>query len=312
MQIAEATPDATLAESHESQRHLHIADAEPNSPPDELPDKADRRIVWMNVGMVLVAHLGCIFAPMTFSWPMVLLAIGIFYVSNGLGITLCYHRLLTHRSYRTSKFIERLLTVFACLANQNGPIWWVGVHRLHHAHADQELDPHTPRHGFRWAHVWWAIFELSEGRNPLNAAMDLRRDPFMRFIQRWHLMPQILLAVGLYFAGGWAWVVWGVCVRTVFGFHVTWFVNSAAHKWGYRNYSTDDDSRNLWWVALLTFGEGWHNNHHHAQRSAAHGHKWWEFDVTYLTIRVMEMFGLADRVVKFEDRRETVVLREAA
>ena len=172
--------------------------------------------------------------------------------------------------------------------------------------SDEDHDPHSPKHGFNWAHVLWCMTKNAPGYEPREAARDLQRDKFMRLIDKYHytwqfLLIAVLFGVGMAF-GGWrlglSWVVYGVAVRTVFTYHATWFVNSAGHTWGYRNYSTGDDSRNNWWVALLAFGEGWHNNHHAAQRSAAHGHKWYEIDFTYWTIRALGLVGLARDIVR--------------
>ncbi len=253
-------------------------------------------------------HIAAALAPFFFSWSGLGLAIILWWVVGGLGITLCYHRLLTHRSFKTPKFVEYFLTALGTMSWQGPPIKWVGTHRIHHTHSDGEGDPHSPKHGFNWAHMLWCLRRDPPGWNPCDAAKDLQRDKVLAFIDRHHFVAQFVLAGALYL-GGWAWggwwlgvswVVWGVAVRTVFVYHATWFVNSASHTWGYRNYETDDDSRNNWWVALLGFGEGWHNNHHAHQRAAAHGRRWWEFDMTYLTIKAMQAVGLASAVVSAE------------
>ena len=228
----------------------------------------------------------------------------LWWLCGGLGICVCFHRLLTHRSFKTPKIVEYVLTILGTMNWQGSPIKWVGVHRLHHQHSDEEEDPHSPKHGFNWSHVLWCVIKAPKGSRRRDAAKDLQRDPVMRIIDRWHFVPLILLAFAVYFLGeflfqaGWSWVVWGVCVRTVFTYHATWFVNSAGHTWGYRNFDTGDDSKNIWWVSLLSFGEGWHNNHHASQRSARHGMRWWEFDMTYLTIRLMKLMGLARDIIE--------------
>lgn len=261
--------------------------------------------------MVWIAglHLAALAAPFFFTWSG-LVVFGSLYVITGLGITLGYHRLLTHRSFQTNKVIEFLLTLSGVLANQDGPLTWVGTHRKHHTHSDEPEDPHSPEHGFWWAHFgWWMRPEPRDPNRTLFNVKDLARDPMHRMFERLHWLFPILLA-GLLYAGGelWSWlgsgttlgsgsglswVLWGVAARTVFVYHATWLVNSAAHKWGYRGFNTSDKSRNLWWVALVTFGEGWHNNHHAHQRSAAHGLRWWEVDITYMIIRSMAWMGLA-------------------
>ncbi|MEX0655593.1 MAG: fatty acid desaturase [Phycisphaeraceae bacterium] len=256
-----------------------------------------------------VLHVGAVAALFYFSWSALIVAAVLYWVTGGLGVTLCYHRLLTHRSFKTPKWFEYLLTCFGCLAWQGGPVTWVGTHRLHHKHSDTDDDPHTPRHGFSWSHVFWTMLKEPEGQPAADAAKDLLRDPGHRFLNKFFWLPPLVLGALLFAGGslaaylglstsGLSWLLWGLGVRTVVVYHSTWFVNSATHTWGYRSHETDDDSTNLWWVALLSFGEGWHNNHHAQQRSAAHGMKWYEFDITYLTIRLLAKVGLASDIVK--------------
>ncbi|MEX0886269.1 MAG: fatty acid desaturase, partial [Phycisphaeraceae bacterium] len=240
-------------------------------------------------------HVAAIAAPWFFSWSALTVALVLYWISGGLGVTLGFHRLLTHRSFKTPKWLEYTLTAFGCLAWQGGPATWVGTHRIHHKHSDSDLDPHTPNHGFTWSHIFWCMHKEPEGQNAAAAAKDLLRDPFIRRLNRHFWVPQAILAVVLlaggelarYFglnASGLSWVIWGVALRTVLVYHATWFVNSASHTWGYQTFETGDRSTNLWWVALLSFGEGWHNNHHAHPRSAAHGQNWYEIDIPYLTI----------------------------
>lgn len=267
-----------------------------------------RQLNWTAIIGIGGMHLACLAAPFYFSWSALGIAVLLWWLAGGLGTCLCYHRLLTHRSFKTPKPVEYFLTLLGTLNWEGGPVWWVGTHRIHHRHSDMPDDPHSPHHGFNWAHILWLFFKPAPGMEPANAAKDLQRDPVMAFIDKYHYVPQFILAGLLFGLGQWAggqglaWVVWGVAVRVVFTYHATWFVNSAAHTWGYRNYETTDDSRNNWFVALLAFGEGWHNNHHAAQRSAAHGHRWWEIDLTYLTIRAMGLVGLATAIVPPEVR----------
>ncbi len=251
-------------------------------------------------GIHLLAFLAVL--PMFFSWTGLILCVVLFWLTGGVGITLCYHRLLTHRSFKTPKWFEYVLAIIGTLAWQGGPVEWVGVHRLHHKHADTDHDPHSPTHGFTWSHIFWTLHRKLEGISAVDAAKDLQRDAGHRWINRLFFVPQLVLALGLFGLGwlisGWVFgasmVIWGVALRTVLVFHITWFVNSASHTWGYQNYKdTGDQSTNLWWVALLGFGEGWHNNHHAHPRSAAHGLRWFEFDLTYWTIRFLALIGLA-------------------
>ncbi|MEO0964425.1 MAG: fatty acid desaturase [Planctomycetota bacterium] len=271
-------------------------------------------------GIHVVALLAVL--PVFFSWSGLALFVGLGWLTIGLGIGLCYHRLLTHRSFKTPKWLEYALTVIACLNWQGGPLSWIGTHRLHHKHSDHDHDPHSPQHGFTWSHITWALHRRIDGIDGKSAAKDLARDPIMKKLDDWHGLPNVLLAIVLFaigtLIGGWwlgaSWVVWGVALRTVVVFHATWFVNSASHTWGYQNYEdTGDHSTNLGWVALLTLGEGWHNNHHAHPRSAAHGLRWWEVDLTYWTIKAMSWVGLAWDLkhVEPEQMPQAVKAREA-
>jgi stearoyl-CoA desaturase (delta-9 desaturase) len=216
-----------------------------------------------------------------------------------------YHRLLTHRSFQTPKLVEYILTVLGTLANQGGPLRWVAVHRIHHQHSDTEGDPHSPRDGVWWAHLlWWMPYvpALDDPGRYERYVVDLVKDPVCCFLQRYHFLGSLVLAGLLLTLGeicggvGLSWLVWGMFVRTTLLYHATWLVNSAAHQWGYRSYATRDGSTNLWWVALLTLGEGWHNNHHAFPRSARHGLRWWELDLTYCLIRLLSLVNMATQV----------------
>ncbi len=241
-------------------------------------------------------HVACLAGFFTFNWHAFWVFVTLQWITGALGICLCYHRLLTHRSFELWKPLEYLMALFGCLAWQNGPIKWVAIHRLHHARSDQPNDPHSPTRGFWWAHMGWLFAfdeELDEYERYRTYAPDLDKDPVYRFLNATHGLWQFILAILLYLWGGLPFVVWGVVIRTVFMWHATWLVNSASHKWGYRIWATGDQSTNNWWVALLTYGEGWHNNHHAFLRSAAHGLNWWELDATYFTIRTLATLRLA-------------------
>jgi stearoyl-CoA desaturase (delta-9 desaturase) len=250
---------------------------------------------WFNLSFIAAVHVLAAFAIVTFSWQALAVASALWWITGSLGIGLGFHRLLTHQGFRSSLWLQRFLTVCGTLAVQGGPIAWVAGHRLHHAHSDRELDPHNSRKGFWWAHIGWVLYRdpnTGEFENYRNYAKDLVADPFMLFLDRNYVWLQVILGLLLLLLGGWSFVVWGVFVRLVFGWHCTWLVNSAAHKFGYQSYDSRDDSRNCWWVALLTFGEGWHNNHHAFPRSARHGLRWWEFDLNWLTIRILRAAGM--------------------
>lgn len=269
--------------------------------------KRERRIQWGTVFVIALIHVAALLAfdSSYFSRSGLILAVVLYFVAGMLGVTLCFHRLLTHRSFQTYKWVEYFITFCGVLALQSGPIQWVAQHRIHHKEADDEPDPHSPLVTFMWAHMGW-LFVTSPGCQEYEEycqfAKDVARDPVQRFFDRYFFQVWLSFAALVYLSGeiygglGASWVVWGVLVRQVVLWHATWFVNSATHMWGYRNYQTDEESTNSWWVALVSFGEGWHNNHHADQRSAAHGQRWFEFDLTYWVIRLMGLVGMAWRI----------------
>ncbi len=217
----------------------------------------------------------------------------------GLGISLGYHRLHTHRSYRVPRMLEYFFAVCGALTLEGGPIFWVAVHRVHHQKSDQPGDPHSPRDGAWWSHIGWIVLgETQHNDTQMMAkyAPDLAKHRFYVWLNNYHWVPLVVLTALLGVLGGWPMMLWGTCVRVVVGLHATWLVNSATHMWGPRRFETRDDSRNTWWVALLTFGEGWHNNHHAHPASARHGLAWYEFDPSWILIRTLQFFGIASDV----------------
>ncbi len=253
-----------------------------------------QRIKWPTLIAISAIHIGALFAFWTFSWKALLLCLVLYWLTGSIGITFGFHRLFAHSSFKAPKIIAYPAAFLGTLAGQSGPMWWVAGHRTHHKYSDKEGDPHTPEDGFWWSHMGWLFVrsELDDPKVYQKLVPDMMRDPFYRFLDRYHPLLVILLAGLLYWWGGAPFLVWGIGVRMVLLYHATWFVNSATHKWGYRSYKTDDNSRNLWWVSLLSFGEGWHNNHHAFQGSARHGFRWWEIDLTYLQIRLLSLLGL--------------------
>ncbi len=272
-------------------------------------------INWAAAVWLLAIHIGALAAPWTFSWSALALVVVLHWLCGGIGICLGYHRMLTHGSFATYPWFRRFIAAIGCLAGEGPPLMWVANHRLHHARSDQEGDPHSPRDGNWWSHVFWLAFKVG-GKNQKEFyrrwAPDLYQDRVLRGLDYGFIPLNLALSAAItaggYAIGGWplavSWLVWAVAVRMVLVLHSTWFVNSASHIWGYRNYETRDDSRNNWWVALLTYGEGWHNNHHAHPRMAKHGHKWWEIDVTFWTIRALEKLGLAWNVIDYRNRDE--------
>jgi fatty-acid desaturase len=267
---------------------------------------------------MVIFHIGAIAALFMFSWKAVVLALVLLWVAGGLGIGMGYHRLLTHRGYKTPKWVEYVLTVCGTLALEGGPMFWVAVHRLHHQNTDQAGDPHSPRDGGLWAHMGWIMTGQamhSGSAELLPYVPDLRKDKFHVWISRCHWMPIAVLGTILLVVGGWPVVMWGIFLRTVVGLHSTWLVNSATHMWGSQRFSTGDTSKNNFWVAMLTFGEGWHNNHHAHPRSARHGIAWYEFDLNWYGISALRMLGLA-RDIKLaqgeqsHERKSLVAIRQ--
>ncbi|MFM8579610.1 MAG: acyl-CoA desaturase [Planctomycetaceae bacterium] len=253
-------------------------------------------------------HLLALAAPFFFTWSGFAICMLLYWVTGGLGVCLGYHRLLTHGSFQTTPLVRFVFAFLGGVSGEGSALVWVSNHRKHHAFSDQPGDPHSPRDGGWWAHMLW-LFPLHTADEVAARANrwapDLVKDRGIVFLHSTFLLWHFLIG-GALLASGWmlydrftgiSWLIWGLAVRMVIVFHVTWLVNSATHMWGYRNYETTDDSKNLWWVGLLAFGEGWHNNHHAYQRMARHGHRWWEVDTTYWVILCLERVGLSWNVV---------------
>jgi stearoyl-CoA desaturase (delta-9 desaturase) len=279
------------------------------------------RVVWPYVTAFAVYHALALFAllPWLFSWTGLAAALCGLYVFGTLGVNLCYHRLLTHRSFACPKWLEHPLAILGVCCLQDTPVRWVAVHRMHHQHSDEQTDPHSPLVNFFWGHMGWLLVpnrDLARLSLYEHYSKDLLRDPFYKNLERdvlwvWINLMQWVVFFAAGFGLGWlltgelaggvqqglSLLVWGVFVRTVLVWHITWSVNSVTHRWGYQNYKTNENSRNNVIVGLLSNGEGWHNNHHAQPRAAAHGHKWWEFDLTYITIWLLAKARLARDVV---------------
>ena len=296
--------------------------------PQRLPPPEETQpiqIMWQYAIVLGLVHLIALVAFLPpffhylFTWPALIAAIAGHFVFGMFGITIGYHRLLTHRGFTCPKWLEHTLAVLGMCNLQDSPARWVAIHRVHHQHSDDQPDPHSPLVNFLWGHVGWVVCrhrELDRTSHYERYVRDLLRDPFYLKLERtdgWFLIflaHAVVLSVmgglvGLVVSGSnWAeawrymlsFAVWAVAVRTVFVLHGTWSVNSVGHLFGYRNYETRDCSTNNWLVALFTHGEGWHNNHHAAPRSAQYGHKWYEFDMSWGVIRIFEMLGLATDV----------------
>jgi stearoyl-CoA desaturase (delta-9 desaturase) len=243
-------------------------------------------------------HLACITVFFVdFSLTAVLLCLAM-YAVRMFGLTAGFHRYFSHRSYKTSRPVQFLLAMLGTSALQKGPLWWAAHHRRHHKYSDQPGDIHSPvASSLWWSHIGWVISRKYEPTD-WNAIKDFARFPELRWLNTWHWIPGVAVAVLCFFGGllfgasGWSWLVWGFVVSTVLLYHGTFTVNSLAHLWGSRRYQTTDDSRNNFWIALWTGGEGWHNNHHHYMASVKQGFFWWEIDFSYYALRVMSWFRL--------------------
>jgi fatty-acid desaturase len=251
---------------------------------------------WITTFFMFAFHVGAVVALFMFTWKALVVSALLWWVSGSLGIGMGYHRLLTHRGYKTPIWVEYFLTTCGTLALEGGPIAWVATHRIHHQNTDKEGDPHSPGEGGLWAHMGWIITGKAMHRNTaelLPYVPDLRKHKYYLWISKWHWVPLAALGAVLYGIGGWSCVMWGVFLRTIVGLHATWLVNSATHMWGSRRFLTGDSSTNSFWVAILTFGEGWHNNHHAAPQAARHGLAWYEIDLNWYGISALRFLGLA-------------------
>ena len=265
----------------------------PEGPPQAQP------LNKTTTAVLVLLHLGALAALFCFSWLNLGVAVFLYWMTIELGISLGYHRLHTHRSYKIPVALEYFFAICGALTLEGGPIFWVATHRLHHQLSDHDGDPHSPRDGAWWAHVGWILIGESKHNNTrlmAKYAPDLAKKRFYVWLNNWHWVPMVILSAILIAIGGFPLFFWGTCLRVVVGLHSTWLVNSATHMWGKRRFATRDDSRNNWWVALLTFGEGWHNNHHAHPTSARHGLAWYEFDPSWLLIRTMRKLGIAKGV----------------
>lgn len=268
----------------------------------QMPETPEHlKLSWLTVTFFGIIHALALLTPWFFSWSALGATLFMHWLFGSIGICLGYHRLLSHRSFQVPKWLEYVITFIGALALQGGPIFWAAGHRLHHAFTeDEEKDPYSAQRGFWWSHMLWIFYprdEFFDYEHYKRYAPDLVRDPFYCWLDRYHLLLQIPLALLLYAIGGWSFVFGGVFLRAVILWHTTWMINSVTHMWGYRTFETTDNSRNLWWAAIFTYGEGWHNNHHAHPNVAKAGWRWWEIDMTWWAIWLLKTVGLARRVV---------------
>lgn len=281
--------------------------------PQPEDDGPEMKFSWPTVFWLGGLHVGALAAPWFFTWEALAVMLVLHWFNGCIGITLGFHRLLTHSSFQTTKFMKYLMAFVGGLAGEGSAIEWVANHRKHHALSDKPGDPHSPHDGAWWSHMLWLGYSY-KGQDAEDHqrrwAPDLAKDPMMRWVGAMFLPSHFVSGAALTALGYWlggthmaiSFLVYTVFLRLCLVLHATWLVNSASHMWGYKNYETTDDSRNNWFVALCTYGEGWHNNHHAYPRMAPHGHKWWEVDITYNIIRLMKLTGLAWDVVDYKQK----------
>lgn len=271
----------------------------------KVGDSDGHRVDWLRVLPFFLLHLSILAVfRVGVSQTAIVVAL-VLYGLRMFAITGFYHRYFSHKAFRTSRPIQFIFAVLGASAVQRGPLWWAAHHRHHHVHSDEESDPHSPQqHGFLWAHTGWFMSRKNFATRD-KLIKDLLKFPELRFLDRFDVLAPIALAAGLYALGEWLaathpalgtsgpqLLVWGFCISTVTLYHATFSVNSLTHTVGRRRYPTHDRSRNNWLVAIITFGEGWHNNHHHYPGSACQGFYWWEIDVTYYLLRLLGALGL--------------------
>ncbi len=265
-------------------------------------DRASREgINWVTATAMALFHVGAVAALFYFNWKALIVTAILWWISGGLGIGMAYHRLLTHRGYKTPRWVEYFITWCATLALEGGPIFWVATHRIHHQFSDEVGDPHSPRDGKWWSHMGWILTGQSMHHDTTTLARyvpDLTKDPVHVWLTKYHYVANIIVGAILFAIGGLPYLLWGVFFRVVFGLHATWAVNSVTHLWGSKRFATKDLSTNNWFVAIFTFGEGWHNNHHAHPVSVRHGIAWYEVDLNWYGIWLLQKLGLARHVYK--------------
>jgi stearoyl-CoA desaturase (delta-9 desaturase) len=271
---------------------------------DSIGEHERDRIDPLRLGLFISMHLGVLGVLYTGISAVAVIACALLYVSRMFFITGFYHRYFSHRTYKVSRAMQLLIAIAGCTAGQRGPLWWASHHRHHHLASDQADDPHTPNKGMLESHMLWFLKKGNFATRTANVN-DLMRFPELRILEAVHWLPFVLLAVSCYYLGmlldtlypalgtnGPQLLVWGFFISTILLYHGTYTINSLAHRYGTRRYNTRDDSRNNLWLAILTLGEGWHNNHHRYPASTRQGFLWWEIDISYLLLRLMAMLGL--------------------
>ncbi len=262
-----------------------------------LPSRLNaKNIDWASLIWITAMHVGAIAAPFYFTWTAFGVAVFLHWMTLSIGICLGYHRFLSHKSMRLRAPVEFFTTLCGVLSGEGTPLAWAATHRLHHQQSDKIGDPHSPLDGPWWSHIMWLFAKRSrEEQEALYSRYvpELKDRKVLRMFEKSYGLWLFGTGFALFAIGGLPLLLWALCARMTYAYHSTWLVNSATHLWGYRNYDTRDESRNLWWVALVSYGEGWHNNHHAHPSNARAGHKWWEVDPTYWIIKGLKATGLA-------------------
>lgn len=271
---------------------------------NELDATTDNTIDWLRIIPFIVLHLACLAIFWVGVSPVAVITAAFLYLIRMFAITAFYHRFFAHKSFKTSRPVQFIFAAIGASSTQRGPIWWAAHHRQHHRHADTASDPHSPNDGLLWSHLGWFLTKRYFQAD-YRLVKDLTRYPELRWLDRFDIAMPVILAIALFGFGewlkwikpewqtnGWQMLVWGYFISTVVLLHATLLINSLAHKWGKRRYNTEDGSRNNFWLALLTLGEGWHNNHHYHASSARQGFYWWEIDISFYLLVLMKKLGL--------------------
>ena len=272
---------------------------------DSLGASSEKKIDWLRAVPFIALHISVLFVFLVGWSPVAVIVAVAMYALRMFAITAFYHRYFSHKAFRTSRVVQFIFAALGASAVQRGPLWWAAHHRLHHVHSDKPGDEHSPKQsGFLWSHMGWFL-SRHNFKTRLDKIKDFARYPELRLLDRYDVLMPVLLAVAMFGLGellnaywstlgtnGWQMLVWGFIVSTVVLYHITFTINSLAHGSGHRRFKTEDDSRNNFLLAILTFGEGWHNNHHFYPGSARQGFAWWEIDITYYGLRMMQLLGL--------------------
>ncbi|NMO15952.1 acyl-CoA desaturase [Pyxidicoccus fallax] len=262
--------------------------------PSSAASADNERINWLSSIPFIGVHLMCLAVFWVGARPVDVAVCVALYVIRMWGITAGYHRYFSHRAFKTGRVFQFILAFVGSTSTQKGVLWWAANHRHHHRYSDQPEDIHSPiQRGFWWSHMNWILCD-KYGETKMEAIKDFARYPELVWLNRFHLVPPVLLAVALYFIGGFSMLVWGFFVSTTLLWHGTFTINSLSHVFGKRRYKTTDTSRNNWLLALITLGEGWHNNHHYHQNTANQGWFWWEVDISYYTLKALSWVGVVE------------------